>query len=201
MSTVHRLIPRLTINGVFIDAFLRAPAPCFALGLIEERRRSCGFLAIRPEDIVPSEVTRSGFRFGHSLLGTSQYAVVHFVFKFSGYGRYHALVNPNNPIVCAVLTRMVESGTYFFMAINPNGSATVFNADVGQGSGSNLAGLKSNLPRILQEETTEAEYQQAFSRFQIDPQPPGKMLHWVCRDDTACLDLTSDRLEMSPVPE
>jgi hypothetical protein len=56
---------------------------------------------------------------------------------------------PNSPIVRTVLTRMVEGGTYLFLAINPNGSVTVFNADVGQDSGSNLAGLKSNRQRIL----------------------------------------------------
>ena len=52
MSNVYPLLPRLTVNGAFIDEFLAAPAPCCALGLVEERKRTCGFLAIRTNEII-----------------------------------------------------------------------------------------------------------------------------------------------------
>ena len=113
MSFVDPLLPRLTVNGAFMEEFLAAPGPCCALGLVEVQRRTCGFLAIRPDEILPPTVTAAGFRFGHSLQGTSQYTVVHFAFEFYGFARYHVLVRPDNPIVRRVLTRMADSGEFF----------------------------------------------------------------------------------------
>ena len=162
------------------------------------QRRTCGFLAIRPDDILPPAVTAAGFGFGHSLLGTSQYTVVHFAFEFYGFARYNVLVRPDNPIVRSVLTRMVDSGEVFFFALDGNGSATTFNADIGRGRHADMAGLKRNLPRILRAQATEAQYQDALARFRVNPDPPGTLLNWVCRDDERYLDLTTDRLEMVP---
>jgi hypothetical protein len=189
------VLPTLTVNRTFIHAFLAADPPCFALGMVEERRQQSGFLALRPPEIIPQEVTDAGFRFGHSLLGTSAFAVVHFAFEFYGFATYNVLVNPNNPLVRAVLTTMVESGDYFFFALNANGTATAFRADIGQ---ENLAGLQTNLPRIQRATTTEAQYRRAVAAFEKHPDPPGAMLRWVCQDDIAYLDLTKDRLEMTP---
>ena len=72
MSKVYPLLPRLTVNGAFMDEFLAAPGPCGALGLVEAQRRTCGFLAIRPDAILTPAVTAAGFRFGHALLDASQ---------------------------------------------------------------------------------------------------------------------------------
>ena len=198
MSNVYPLLPRLTVNSAFMDEFLAATAPCFALGLVEERQRTCGFLAIRPNETLPPNVTAAGFRFGHSLLGTSHYLVVHFAFEFYGFARYNVLIKPNNPIVHTVLTTMVESGDYFFFAIDAQGSATAFNAEIGHGRHTDMAGLQRNLPRILRAETTDIQYQEALARFRANPKPPGILLNWVCRDDIRYLDLTTDRLDMVP---
>ena len=198
MSNVYPLLPRLTVKGAFMDEFLAATAPCFALGLVEERQRTCGFLAIRPNETIPANVTAAGFRFGHSLLGTSHYLVVHFAFEFYGFARYNVLVKPNNPTVHTVLTMMVESGDYFFFAIDAHGSATAFNAEIGHGRHTDMAGLQRNLPRILRAETTDIQYQEALARFRANPKPPGILLNWVCRDDIRYLDLRTDRLEMVP---
>ncbi|HOW62822.1 MAG TPA: hypothetical protein PLJ20_09635 [Candidatus Contendobacter sp.] len=172
--------------------------PCGALGLVEVQRRTCGFLAIRPDAILPPTVTAAGFRFGHALLGTSQYTVVHFAFEFYDFARYHLLVRPDHPIVRTVLTRMVDSGEFFFFALDGNGTATTFNADIGRGRDADMAGLRRNLPRIRRAHATEAQYQDALARFRAKPDPPGTLLHWVCRDDERSLDLTVDRLEMTP---
>jgi hypothetical protein len=194
MSNVVPLLPRLTVNG----AFMAAPGPCGALGLVEVQRRTCGFLAIRPDAILPPAVTAAGFRFGHALLGTSQYTVVQFAFEFYGFARYHLLVRPDHPIVRTVLTRMADSGEFFFFALDGNGTATTFNADLGRGRDTDRAGLKHNLPRILRAETTEAQYHDALTQFRAKPDPPGTLLNWVCRDDERSLDLATDRLEMTP---
>lgn len=74
--------------------------------------------------------------------------MVHFAFECYGFETYNALVNPNNPLARAVLTAMVESGDYFFFALDSNESATAFRSEIGQGS---LLMFKNNLathPRL-----------------------------------------------------
>ena len=198
MSNIYPLLPRLIVNSRFIDAFITAEAPCFALGLVEERKQTCGFLALRPKIVIPDEYTRTGFRFGHSLLGNADYVVVHFAFHFYNYETFNVLVNPNNPVVQTVLNRMLETGDYFFFAVDPKGSVTTFRSELGQ---EDLAGLKTNLPLIKNAKTTDAQYRKAVALFEKNPDPPGRMLNWVCRDDTDYLDLTQHREELTPAPQ
>jgi hypothetical protein len=72
------LLPRLTVNRQFVGEFLSADAPCFALGVVEERKRRCGFLALRPEEAIPPDVTSAGFSFGHCLFDNATFEVVQF---------------------------------------------------------------------------------------------------------------------------
>jgi hypothetical protein len=188
------LLPTLTVNGTFMREFVSADAPCFALGLVEEGGRRCGFVALRPGKAIPREVSDRGFRFGHSLLGDRSFEVVHFAFEFYGFETYNALVNPNNPLARAVLTAMVESGDYFFFALDSNESTTAFRSEIGQG---NLTMLKNNLARIRGSITTGAQYNHAVAAFTRNPKPPGLLLRWVCRDDEY-LNLAEDRLELTP---
>lgn len=198
MSNIYPLLPRLVVNSRFIDEFISAEAPCFALGLVEERKQTCGFLALRPRIVIPEEYTRTGFRFGHSLLGNADFVVVHFAFHFYNYDTFNVLVNPNNPVVQTVLNRMLETGDYFFFAVDPKGSVTTFRSELGQ---DDLAGLKTNLPLIKNAKTTDAQYRTAVALFEKNPDPPGRMLNWVCRDDTDYLDLTRHREELTPAPQ
>ena len=195
MSKVYSLLPKLTVNEQFMNEFISAQAPCFALGLVEERKRQCGFLALRPNEVIPPEVSSAGFRFGHSLLGTADFEVVHFAFEFYGFETYNVLINPNNPAAQTVLTTMVESGDYFFFAINSNGTATAFRSEIGQ---ADLTGLKTNLRRIRNSTTTDTQYRKVLAMFEKNPQPAGTLLNWVCRDNVEYLDLTKDRLELTP---
>ena len=194
MSEVLPFRPRLTVNRQFLSDFLAAETPCFALGLVEERGQQSGFLALRPDEAIPPQITNAGMRFGHSLLGTAAFEVVHFAFEFYGFHTYNVLVNPNNPLVRAVLTTMVDSEDYFFFAVS-QASATAFRSDIGQ---ENLAGLRTNLSRIQHSTTTDGQYQTAVSAFERNPEPPGTLLHWVCRDNPDYLDLTIDRLDLTP---
>jgi len=141
------------------------------------------------------EVMAPGFNFGHSLLGNDQYLVVHFAFEFYGFGTYNVLLNPSNLLVRAVLNTMIDSGEYFFLAIGPNHDVTAFLSEIGQ---DNLTGLKDNLARMQRSTTNDVQYQKAVRLFQEHPSPPGRLLNWVCRDDIGYLDLTTDRLEMTP---
>jgi hypothetical protein len=195
MSHIYPLLPRLTVNRQFMSDFLAAESPCFALGMVEEHGRQRGFMALRPDATIPEAVTSGGFRFGHSLFGNAAYEVVHFAFEFYGFSTYNVLVNPNNPLVRTVLATMVESGDYFFFAISEDGHTTAFRSGLGQ---ANLAGLSDHLPRIQRSATTDSQYRNAVAAFARNPQPPGVLLDWVCRDSLDYLDPAADRLELAP---
>jgi hypothetical protein len=189
------LLATLSVNRQFMSDFLSAATPCFALGMVEEQKRACGFLAIRPNEVIPPEISDAGFLFGHGLIGNADLEVVHFSFHFYGFKTYDVLVNPNNPLVRTVLTTMVENADYLFFALDSQGGATVFRSEFGQ---ADLAGLQNHLPRIKRSATTDAQYQQAVSFFQKNPGPPGVVLEWVCRDRLEYLDVTGDCLELTP---
>lgn len=195
MSNVYPLLLKLTANRQFINDFVAAKDQCFALGVIEERKQLLGLLALRPSKIIPSEIMNAGVNVGHSLLGNTNFEVVHFAFEFYGFGTYNVLVNPNNPLAQAVLRLMIDSGEYFFLAIVPDQGVTAFRSTMGRES---LAGLKNNLARIQHSTTDDVQYQRAVRQFQQHPTPPGQLLNWVCRDNVGYLDLTSDRLDMRP---
>jgi hypothetical protein len=195
MGKVVSLLPRLTVNRSFIQEFLSAQAPCLALGMLEQRNRHCGYWALRPEEAIPTDISDAGFRFGHALLGTSAFEVAQFTFEFYGFRVYNALVNPNSALVRAVLSRMVEVGEYYFFAIHPNGGVRAFRSEIGQ---EDLAGLRTTLPRMLRTTTSDRQDEQAVSAFRKNPNPPGVLLDWVCRDNVGFLDLDSDRLDLNP---
>ena len=41
-------------------------------------------------------------------------------------------------------------------------------------------------------------FDNAVAAFAKDPQPPGTLLQWVCREEMAALDLLTDRLALTP---
>lgn len=191
----YPLLPTLTLNRSFMQAFIAADPPCFAMGLVEEHGRPCGFLGLRPEVSIPADITNQGFNFGHSLYESSAFEVIHFAFEFYGFKTYNVLINPNNPIVQAVLQRMIENGDYFFFALEATGRATAFRAEIEQ---DNLSQIKANFSRIRQSMTTKTQYDLALCAFEDDPRPEGTLLQWVCCDQIDYLDLTTDRMELKP---
>ncbi len=195
MSQVRPLRPALNVNRSFIREFIAADSPSFALGIIEEEQRQYGLLALRPEQALPAQVTDRGLNFGHSLLGNDSFEVIHFAFEFYGFQTYNVLVNPNNQVVQSVLAHLIEGGNYFFFALNPDNGVTAFRTELGQET---LIGLKSNLARIRQSTTTSSQYQQVLIRFADNPHPEGTLLNWVCQDNIDYLDLTQDRMDLSP---
>ncbi|MCU7902613.1 MAG: hypothetical protein KZQ66_11945 [Candidatus Thiodiazotropha sp. (ex Lucinoma aequizonata)] len=126
MGEVQNYRPRLTVNQLLIRDLMAAHAPCFALGYVEDRKEKRGFIAVWPESPIPKQVTQQGMNFGHSVLGTSQYKVLHFGFEFYGHATYHGLVPAANPIIQAVISIMLDTQDYFFFAINPDQTVTTF---------------------------------------------------------------------------
>jgi len=189
------MLPRLTVNEQFMRDFITAVTPCCALGVIEERNRKSGLLALRINNVIPNEVSNNGFRFGHSLYGSSSFEVVHFAFEFYNYKSYNVLINPNNPVAQEVLAMMIENGGYFFLVINPDNSVIAFRSEIEEEI---LNGLKTNILRIKHSRTTDDEYQKTVRSFEKNPQPSGEMLQWVCYNNIGYLDLTKDLLELKP---
>ena len=102
VSNICRFVAKLTVNGQFMRDFMAEESPCFALGLVEERKQPCGFLALRPAEVIPSEISGLGFNFGHALLGTTEFEVIQFVFHFYGFETYNMLVNALCGLDCNV---------------------------------------------------------------------------------------------------
>ena len=195
MTDVHSLRPTLTVNRSFIREFITVDPPCFALGMIEERQQQYGLLALRLGQAIPDQVTDRGLNFGHSLLGNDSFEVIHFAFEFYGFQTYNVLVNPNNPLVQSVLAHLIENSNYFFFALDPNDRVTAFRGEISQDI---LVELQANLSRIQQSTTTHSQYKQALIRFADDPHPEGVLLNWICQDRVDYLNLTQDRMDLTP---
>lgn len=188
-------LPNLTVNADFIREFLATRAPCGALGLVEIEGAPCGLVALRPDQRIPPEILNPGFAFGHSMLGTADYEVLHFAFRFYGFATYNLLLNPNNPVVQKVIATMVATGDYFFFALDADQHVTAFRSEM---EAQTLSGLSGHLSRLQRSQTTPTQYEQAVSQFARQPAPPGTLLSWVCQNNVESLDLTRNRLDLTP---
>jgi len=195
MNVEHPSRPALVVNRLFMQEFLAAEPPCVALGMVEERQQLCGMLALRLDEAIPVVIADRGFEFGHALFGNSTFAVLHLVFAFPGFQTYNVLINPNNLLVQAVLRTMLDDGDYFFFALQPEGQVTAFRAEIGS---EGLAVLRANRARLQASTTTAAQYQQALTSFAARPDPAGILLPWVCRETVAAVDLTTNRMTLTP---
>ena len=82
MGTVHKLLPKLVLNRPFVEDLMSAGESSFGMGIVEERKKNCAFLALRTAEEIPDGITAAGFSFGHSVYGTSVFEVIHFAFNF-----------------------------------------------------------------------------------------------------------------------
>ena len=159
MTQVAPRLPKLTLNRPFVQDFMAQEAPCFALGMVEERGRPFAVLALRPGVSIPPDILERGFNLGHSWLATAHFEVIHFAFEFPGFETFNVLLNPNNALVQTVVGSMVEQGGYFILAIDPDQRITAFRTDFGQQDG---IGLKDNIVRMQRSTTTAAQYGQTL---------------------------------------
>ena len=194
-TNIHNLLPRLTVNEIFIRDLMAEKAPCFALGYVEEYQSIGGFLVLRPDRAIPTTSTQQGFRFGNSVIGTIENPVFHFVFEFYGYATYHGLVDLGNPLIKKVISTMVEKEEYFFFAINPDQTVTAFRSQLDPPV---LDALKTNFERYGKTSESPQCYEKLCDEFKKKPDPSGRVFNWVCRNDPSYLDLTVNRLELTP---
>ena len=191
------MLPSMTVNRAFMQALIAAETPCCGLGLVEVDQKKSGFVALRPGEVIPESSLSLGFNFGHSLYGNDQFAVVHFAFEFYRFKRYHALVNPSNPLIQVVLKTMLASRDYFFFSIEErSGSVTAFRNEI---DNEVMESFQRDWPRIEASTTTKREYHQAVSGFiKDDTYPTGNLMHWLELDNLSYLDLRIDRLDLTP---
>jgi hypothetical protein len=195
LSNVYNMLPKLIVNRQFIHDFFEESSPCCAIGVIKDRKKELGLLAIKPSEFIPDEVTNQGFRFGNSLYGSSGFEVIHFSFEFYGFKAYNVLINPNNKISRLVLNMMIESKEYFIIVLNPNNNVVAFKSEI---AGDILFGLRDNLLKINSSTTSDFEYMDAFLSFSKNTNPVGEMLNWVCYDKDEYLDIERDILDLNP---
>lgn len=194
MSTALPECADLALNRRFVNTLLDAKSPSCALGLIEEKGQLYGLVALRPDRSVPPTISDKGFELGHRVLGGDGFEVVQLTFEFRGFETYHVLLNPSSPVVRSVLERMIDSDDFFILVLGAGG-VEVFRSDVGQDT---LFWLQAFLPRLLASRTSAEQYAKSLAAFCRDPSPPGRVLDWVCGDDTRFLDLSADRIELKP---
>ena len=193
MSPVPPLRPALVVNRLFMQEFLAAEAPCFALGIVEERQRLCGMLALRVDQEMPVTVANGGFEFGHALFGTTAFVVLHLVFAFPEFQTYNVLINPHNPLVQAVLRTMLDDGDYFCPEY-PGSDHGVPGGHRGR-----RLGRPARQPYASAAGHHDGGAQQALTSFAAHPDPAGIPLPWVCRESVTAVDLTTHRMALTPV--
>jgi hypothetical protein len=153
-------------------------------------------LALRLNEVLPPAIADQGLAFGHALFGNTTFAVLHLVLAFPGFQTYNVLINPNNLVVQAVLRTMLDDGDSFVFALQPQGQVTAFRADSGS---EGLVVLRAHRAGLQVSTTTDAYYQQALRSFAAHPDPAGILLQWVGRAAVAAVDLTTDRMALTPV--
>ncbi|MGA7953744.1 MAG: hypothetical protein WCA07_09520 [Gloeobacterales cyanobacterium] len=162
MSTGSSGIPTLTVNRSFIQEFIKARQPRCALGLVEVQNRQCAFIALCPGSAIPSHIPSKGFRFSHTLIGTSDIKAIQIGFEFYGLQAFNVLLNPNNPIVQKVLQTMIVSEDCFFFTLDQSsGNVTAFHSEIGR---STLINLTNHWQRIQQSTTTDEPGSDGFCR-------------------------------------
>ncbi len=194
VTRVQQLPPTLTVNGRFLAEFISAVAPCFARGLVEQRRFWSGLLAIQLAENVPLEVLGVGCQLRCAVVGPPEYDLMKFSFGFQGLAPYHALVNPNNAVVRTVLRTMVDRGEHCVYVRTPNGAGVAFPAEAGE---RDVTGFADFLPRLLGSTTSEAQYRRTLQASRRNPSRRGTWLEWVCRNCWSALDVVNDRFTLT----
>ena len=78
----------LIFNKFFISEFIKADHSSAAIGILEEFGIQRGFIAIKPESLIPDKFTRNGINFGHQLLGdnhNTKSTMIRFTIKIYNY--------------------------------------------------------------------------------------------------------------------
>jgi hypothetical protein len=89
---------------------------------------------------------------------------------------------------------MLDTKDYFFFAINPDHSVNAFRSQIDPES---FVGLKTNIEKFKNINYAIEDYEYIVDIFSKNPNPPGKVMKWVCRDRLDYLSLAENRLELT----
>lgn len=188
-------LPVLTVSEPFIVDIMKDQPPCFALGFIDDGTSDTGFIIMRPELKIPNEFSYKGFSFGHSVIGSAENPVLHFAFNFYGYKIFHGLAPSGNPIIHAVIDKMVTKKDYFFMAINPDNSIITFRSQM---ETDNLVGLKNSNQTYTDKSCYMESYNNTLDIFRKKINPSEQFMHWSCRHNWDYLNIKKAPLALNP---
>ncbi|MFT5452690.1 MAG: hypothetical protein ACI9N9_002184 [Enterobacterales bacterium] len=90
---------------------------------------------------------------------------------------------------------MLETEDYFFFAISPDQTVIAFRSQL---EFCDLAGLRTNQEKLGNESCSIEQYEKVVKAFSKNPDPPGQVMEWVCRDNADYLDLKKHPLELTP---
>ncbi|MDA8094693.1 MAG: hypothetical protein M0T84_12500, partial [Betaproteobacteria bacterium] len=152
---------------------------------------------------LPCKLDNGALRHRHAVFRVGEFGVAKSggiwvaIGEFRRLGTFHVLVNPGDPAVRAVLRKMVEQRSYFVLVVDPGQHVTAFKAEVDEAA---LSGLADHNGRLERSTTSSVQYDKVRRQFSRRPQAPGTMMAWACRGGLAYLDLSQDRMELSPSP-
>jgi len=180
----------LTFNKFFISEFIAADHSSAAIGILEEFGVQRGFIAMKPEALIPDEFTQAGLSFGHQLLGDNPKSPM----KIYNYKEYHFFINPNNDLVRKILHLINDTGEIFQFIFNETG-LLAFRDKV---DGDSKYWFNRNLKTIDKAETTEEEYRKMLGA--TNKQFKGVHLDWICGYNYKFIDLSNEeyKYELKP---
>jgi hypothetical protein len=183
-----KFLPPLTFNSFFIKEFIEADNSSAAIGILEEYGKKIGFLAIKPDKLIPGEFTQGGINFGHQLFANDKgNPILRLSIEIYNYQQYHFFLNPNNDIVKKVLHLIKDTGDMFHFIFNETGLLAF--KDKMEGESKYL--LASNLKIIDKAKTTNDEF--IKMRNSAAEQLEGVHLNWLCGDNKKFIDLSDKK--------
>jgi hypothetical protein len=192
---VH-FLPALTFNSFFISEFAESDHLSAAVGIVEEHGVQKGFMAFKPDRVIPGEFTQKGINFGHQLIGSSleKVSAVRFSVEIYNYKQFHLFMNPNSTLVRKVLHLINDSNEIFHFIFNDRGLLT-FKDEI---EGNSKYWFNRNLAVIDEADTTEEEYLKVLKA--AEKETEGTHLNWICRNNMKYMDLSDEkyRYELKP---
>ena len=193
-GNILKFLPDLTFNGCFVDSFALGKGPnSLTLGVVEERKKEIGFIAIRPLENIPENVWAQGFNLGQRLIEEGDIQLIHFVLSFYRYHDFHIVLNPNNKIIRHVLNLMRESLAYFFFVFEGN-SMSAFRGSIDHGD--NWFDNENNLEKINNATTTDCDYEMTLKIFKDENMLGGTLLSWIYRENLEFINLSNNRVKI-----
>ncbi len=183
----------LVLNEKFMHEFTAAEPPCFGMGYLEINGEVNGFFALRPvQSINPADCYDT--RFDHSQIQKAHNTISALTFEFgASEDSYDVLLNPESPVIHAVLETMIRTQRSVMLLFNGNAIAS---------SHMKLAGNNLNvIKKILEAQQgitcSEETYDEIHQILSGDRGVHNILMQWVCRNDMTYLDLSTHRYPLA----